>query len=521
MSDNEDGRPPANKWKVLISVVFGIFMAILDTTIVNVAFPTLRREFGADISSAQWIVSLYVLALGVSTPLAGYLGDRFGIKRIYLLGLGLFAGGSLLSGLAPSLFFLIAARALQGIGAGIALPLGTAQLYLAFPPEERGTAFGLFGVALLVAPALGPILGGILVDQGLWRWVFFVNIPVGIVGIWIGSRWLQEQRKEKRPRLDVWGLVTSVIGFGGLLYAASLAANTGWGGTNVLIGFAVGGAGLIAFVLIELFVAPDPLLDFGLFGHRVFLVATLVGWVTVLSLFGAEFMLPIYLQSLRGQSALQTGWLLLPLAVTAGIATPLAGRLYDKIGPRALVAFGFGVLVINAWQLSELNATTTMGWIVFLMVLRGLALGTTVQTTFTTALGSVHQQRVARGSSLINSTRFVVQSVGVAILATVLSSPVARPVAAYAGQVQETGTPANPTPLCQAGADRNATVATFAAADSITKERIACGQRLTGFENAYRLTLYMAILALVIGVFLPGWPFGWSGRTGLEPREAG
>src|SRR6266487_2956003 len=160
----------ASKWKVLLSVVFGLFMVFLDTTGVNVAFPTLRREFDASLAESQWVLSVYVMALGISTPVAGYLADRFGIKRVYLSGLALFVVGSILCGVAPSLGLLIAARTLQGLGGGIALPLGAPQLFRAFPPEEQGAALGFFGIAVAVAPALGLILGGWLVDQSLWRW---------------------------------------------------------------------------------------------------------------------------------------------------------------------------------------------------------------------------------------------------------------------------------------------------------------------------------------------------------------
>ncbi len=182
------------KWRILITVMFGLFMIILDSTIVNIAFPTLRAEYGASLADAQWVISIYVLALGITTPVAGFLADRFHIKRMYLLGLGIFAFGSLLCGFAPSLPLLIAARALQGFGGGIAQPLGPAQLYRAFPPKEQGTAFGILGIALVVAPALGPILGGWLVDLNIWRAIFFVNVPIGILGVI-----LNPQRLPTRP----------------------------------------------------------------------------------------------------------------------------------------------------------------------------------------------------------------------------------------------------------------------------------------------------------------------------------
>src|SRR5512141_893774 len=241
-STGKKPRGLERKWKVLISVMFGIFMIILDSTIVNIAFPTLRREFNTSLSQAQWVISIYVLSLGVTTPVSGFLADRFGIKRMYLLGLALFVISSFLCGLAPSLGWLIAARALQGFGGGISQPLGPAQLYRAFPPEEQGTALGIFGIALVFAPALGPILGGYLVDLNLWRAIFFVNVPIGIIaGIW-GSRSLLDYRTGHRPLFDPPGLFTAVLGFGAVLYAASVAEVNGWTGTITV--------GLLAFGMV-------------------------------------------------------------------------------------------------------------------------------------------------------------------------------------------------------------------------------------------------------------------------------
>src|SRR5215217_5104724 len=243
------------KWKILISVMFGIFMIILDATVINVAFPTLRREFGASLADAQWVLSIYVLSLGVTTPVSGYLADRFGIKRMYLLGLAIFVFGSFLCGLAPSLGWLIAARALQGFGGGISQPLGPAQLYRAFPPQEQGTALGYFGIALVFAPALGPILGGWLVDLNLWRLIFFINIPIGILGLILGSRFLLDYQVQRKPSFDPLGLITAIIGFGCVLYAASIAEANGWTGGTTLLFFGIGIAALIIHTIIELFVA--------------------------------------------------------------------------------------------------------------------------------------------------------------------------------------------------------------------------------------------------------------------------
>ncbi len=514
------------KYRILISVIFGLFMVILDTTVVNVAFQTLRAEFGASLNDSQWIISIYVLSLGISTPLSAFLGNRYNMKRVYLAGLSIFIVGSILSGISPSLGFMIAARALQGFGGGIALPLGTAILFRSFPAKEQGAALGIFGLAALVAPALGPILGGYLVDQNLWRFIFFINPPIGLIGIILGSFFLPDLPGDHRPTMDWLGLLTEIIGFGSVLYAASVAANFGWSAPGVVTWFLIGAAGLVAFAVVELFVAKEALLDLHLFRKPTFLSASVLGYVSVIALFGAEFLLPIYLQFVRGQTAFNTGLILVPMAVTGGIATILAGRLYDRLGPRPLLAFGFGILIINTWQLSQIRGDTSIGWILFLLALRGVAFGATIQTTFVTALSSVPLPAIAHGSSLVNATRQVVQAVGVAILATVLVSTLSPQI--YALQQQFLNSPPQvgvaPLAICQP----NTTTPVAANLKSTDPPSPpippqvapllaeACRENIAGFELSYRITFFAAILAFLIGLLLPGWPFKWAGRRAAD-----
>ena len=513
------------KYRILISVIFGLFMVILDTTVVNVAFQTLRAEFGASLNDSQWIISIYVLSLGISTPLSAFLANRYGMKRIYLTGLSIFIVGSFLSGISPTLGFMIAARAIQGFGGGIALPLASAIIFRSFPAKEQGAALGIFGLAALVAPALGPILGGYLVDQNLWRFIFFINPPIGIIGIILGSFFLPDFLGDHWPKMDWLGLITEIIGFGSVLYAASVAANFGWSAPGVITWFIIGAAGLIAFALIELFVAKEPLLDLHLFRKPTFLSANLLGYVSVIALFGAEFLLPIYLQFLRGQTAFDTGLILLPMAVTGGVATILAGRLYDRLGPRPLLAFGFGILIINTWQLSQLKADTPVTWILVILALRGLAFGATIQTTFITALSAVPLRTIAVGSSLTNATRQVFQAVGVAILATVLVSTLSPQISA----LQQKFLNAPPLPgvaplaICQPIASPlvAANIKPGDPAAPIPAQMApllaqACRENISGFELSYRITFFAAILAFLIGLLLPGWPFKWAGRRAAD-----
>jgi EmrB/QacA subfamily drug resistance transporter len=527
-----------SKWKVLISVMFGIFMIILDSTVVNIAFPTLRREFGATLADAQWVLSIYVLSLGVTTPVSGYLADRFGIKRVYLLGLSLFVFGSLLCGLAPSLGWLIVARAIQGFGGGIAQPLGPAQLYRAFPPKEQGTALGYFGIALVFAPALGPILGGWLVDANLWRLIFFINIPIGIVGVFLGSRFLLDYQVERKPKFDPLGLITAAIGFGSVLYAASIAETNGWTGPATLTWLGVGVMALVAHAIIELYIVKEPMTTLRLFTNPIFLNAALVGYVATVALFGAEFLMPIYLQAFRGRTALEAGFILLAVAATSGIMTPLAGRLYDKFGPRMNLIVGFSILCINTWQLSKIEGDTPISFVVFLLALRGLAVGLTLQTSFVAALSSVPLNQLPRGSSLLNSTRFVVQAVSVAALATIFASAVPAEVRAQQDKMQEAQAVSSArfgvceTPGVKAeenlppGVDvslaslPSAQVA-VAKTKILSSLEVACASSIKGFENSYRLTFFAAIGALIVGAFLPGWPGKWGGRGSMQAPTPG
>jgi DHA2 family multidrug resistance protein len=526
------------KWRILITVMFGLFMIILDSTIVNIAFPTLRSEFGATLADSQWVISIYVLALGVTTPVSGFLADRFHIKRMYLTGLGIFAFGSLLCGIAPSLPLLIAARALQGFGGGIAQPLGPAQLYRAFPPKEQGTAFGILGIALVVAPALGPILGGWLVDINLWRAIFFVNVPIGIIAVLWGRSSLPDYRTGRRPLFDPLGLLTAIFGFGAVLYAASIAEVDGWTGLTTLGILAAGFVILIVHALIELRVAKEPLMTLRLFQNRVFLNASLVGYVATVALFGAEFLMPLYLQSFRGRTALEAGVILLGVAATSAFATPLAGRLYDRIGPRSIMVTGFIILSINTWQLALLQATTPIWYIVFLLALRGLAVGLTLQTSYVTAMSSIPLDNLPRGASLLNSTRFVVQAVSVAALATILVSYISPQVKAQQQQLEQRPATASvrfgvcETPGVPAASNlppgtqtRLASMAPQAAAAAKVKIlgdlKQACDQTMQGFEAAYKITFFASIGALILAAFLPGWPGKWSGRESTPAHSTG
>jgi DHA2 family multidrug resistance protein len=470
------------KWQVLMVVIFGSFMVILDSTIVNVTIPTFEKVFNTDVNGIQWILTGYLLALGIITPVAGYLADNFGIKKVYLLSLGFFVIGSALCGLSdvirdssghPYIGTLIFFRVLQGIGGGATVPLANAQLFAAFPPEQRGLANGVFGVPLLVAPALGPTLGGYIAQYLHWSLIFYINVPIGIIGILMGLWLLKPSEIRKSRRFDTLGFGSAAIGLGLLLYALSEAGNSSWTDPVVLVCFGVAAVFLAFFAYNELR-RDDAIVDLRLFKNGIFTLGCMVNWATVIALFGSAFLLPLYLQNVRGQSPFEAGLMLLPQAVTAALAVPFTGRLFDKFGPRPLVVTGLIVLTVTSFFFTRFTATTDLFMIEVVMALRGFALGCTVQPSVTTAISVMQRQAIPRGSSLINASRQVIQALGIAVLSTVFTTQVAG--------VRGQGQP-NPTVVSQAF--------------------------IAGFNNAFSVVLAVALAGVVVSFFTPGWPGQW------------
>ena len=415
----------AYKWIVAIVVVFGLFMSILDTTIVNIAIPRLQTAFGADLHSVQWVITGYTLAQGVAIPLTGYFSNRFGLKRFYIIALTAFTIGSLLCGLAWSLPVLILFRVLQGFGGSFLLPMTITLLYREFPPQERGVATGFLGIPILLAPALGPSLGGYIVTYGSWQLIFFINVPIGILAVILSTILLREFRPEGRERFDFAGFVFVSAGLASMLYALSSASTDGWGSTTVL-GFLIAGfLALIIFVIIELSIirrGGQPLLDLTVFASASFTSANLANICITFALFGGLFVIPIYLQNLRGLSAYQTGLLLIPQALGSMVSSLVGGRLVDRLGVRAVVIPGLLIAAFSFWELSFLSLYTPYSWFQVLLVLRGLGIGLVAQPLIVAALSEIPPRQLSQASAINSVVRSVASSLAVAILATIIQT---------------------------------------------------------------------------------------------------
>ncbi len=495
------------KWIVAMVVIIGVFMAILDSTIVNIAIPRLQSVFGADLHSVQWVLTAYILAQGVATPAAAFLANRLGIKRFYIMSLAAFTLGSALCGLAWNLPLLITFRVLQAVGGAALFPLSLALIFREFPPQERGTALGLFGVPALLAPALGPTLGGYLVTYADWPIIFYVNVPIGIAAVILASIFLRELRDETRQSFDAVGFIFSTIGLACVLYGLSSASTDGWGSTTVVSSLIVGSLALVIFVVVELVIINSggyPLLDLRIFTNASFTISTIANVFVVFALFGGLFLLPIYLQILRGQSAFQAGLLLLPQALASMVSVVVGGRLVDRFGVRVVVIPGLLILAVASWQLSFITADSPYWWLQIMIILRGLALGLVGQPLILSALSEIRPQKLTQASSLSTVVRAVSSSLGVAVLATLVQVQTKIHYSHLAEQVTASSPLGQLLPRLEAFfVARGAYVtAAHAAAIQLLAQLVQEQGYVLAIQDAFRITLIFVAITVIVTLFI-------------------
>lgn len=420
------GRSLPYKYIVAIVYVTALFLDILDTTIVNVAIPTLGREFHSN--NAEWIVLGYTLSLAVWIPTSGWLGDKIGTKKTFMFALVAFTLGSLACAAAQSMEQLIAFRVLQGIGGGMLTPVGVAMLFRAFPPAERAKASTFIMIPTLAAPALGPILGGLLVTHADWRWIFIINLPVGLCGIWIGFHHLREHKEPTAGGFDLPGFVLSGAALALVVYALSEGPRGGWTSAQVLVTGIVGVVCAVAMVRVELR-TERPLLDLRLLSNRIFRQCNLMSLFSTMGFLGLLFVMPLYLQLLRGQDALHSGLTTFPQAFGVMISSQVAGRLYAKVGPRRLMGWGLLAASLVIAMFTAIDLHTSLWLIRSMMFLRGLCMGFAFVPMQAASYATIRPQDNGRASSIFSTQRQVGISVGVAILASILASymPLAVP----------------------------------------------------------------------------------------------
>lgn len=430
MSHGAASRPPTNKWLVTVSITFGTLMGAIDASIVNVALPHIRGAVGATVQEITWISTGYAVAMVLVMPLTAFLGRMFGQKRVYMSCLALFLVGSALCGMARSLTSLVLYRALQGFGAGALQPTEQAILRQTFSAKEQGMAMALFGMAVMLGPAIGPTLGGYIVDHYSWPWIFYINLPIGVLGLLMVATFVHEDEEirqanhalaeAQRRNVDWWGIGLLTVGLATLQYFLEEGARLDWfDDAAITLCFGVAIFSLVAFVMREL-TAPVPAVNLGLFKDPVFLSGTLIGALMFAMLMANMFLLPIFMQELLGFTATQSGMALMPRVAIMMVATPIVGRLYNFVSARILVGIGVLFFFAGAYDMSHFSLSITSAGIVRAIVIQGLGFAFLFVPLTTTALANIPRHKLADATGLNSLLRQIGGSIGLAVFVTLL-----------------------------------------------------------------------------------------------------
>ncbi len=408
--------------KVAVGAVFvsAMFMNIMDITIVNVALPTIGRDFGIAPTAVDGIVIAYLVSLAVFIPASGWLGDRFGGKRVLMTAIVVFTLGSVLCGLAQNLSELIFFRVVQGAGGGMLAPVGMAMLFRVFPPSERVRAASILTLGTTLAPAIGPVLGGLLVTDLSWRWVFFVNLPIGIAAVIFGALCLERSAPQKTGPFDVPGFILGGAGLGLVMYGVSEGPLKGWASTAVIAACVTGVTLLVALVIVELRTS-HPMVDLRLLAGRLFRSSTGVIFLMSAAFLGTLYLIPLYFQDARGLSALQSGLSTFPEAFGVMIGAQIASRLiYPRLGPRRHITGGLFGMAGTMLLLTQITLTTSLWLMRALMFLLGMIVAQVFVPGQAASFAMISPADTGRASTLFNTSRQVGSAVGVAVLSTVL-----------------------------------------------------------------------------------------------------
>lgn len=423
MNTSGQGKGGSYKWLILGNVMIGTFMAVLDTTIVNTGLPVIMGTLGASINTAEWVLTGYMLAIASVLPAAAWLADRFGYKRIYFLSLLLFTFGSFMCGNSGTIEELIFWRVIEGAGCGAIMPLGMAIVSNTFPPEQRGVALGFWTIAAAASVSFGPYIGGYLVDNLNWNYIFFVNVPVGAFALFITAVLQKEYKAPTAPPFDLPGFITSGIFLPAFMYGLSevnSATNTqGWNSPVVLGSMWISAVTFILFIYFELTVK-HPLINLRVFKDRNFSLSNLMIFAFGVGMFGSTFLIPLYLQNNLGYSALQAGAFFIPVGIIQGICSPVAGILGQKINPKILIISGLILMAVSFYLNFYLSFLTEKWYLMMSLCIRGVGMGLMFTPLLTLSLANVKTEMMAQASSITNIIRQIGGSFGVAIFSHIL-----------------------------------------------------------------------------------------------------
>ncbi len=401
---------------VVVAVLLGTFTMILNNSMLNPAVPKLMEVFQSDAVSTGWVITIFMVTMGMTVPITGYLGDRFGKKKLYIIGLTIFVIGSVLGSFSWNLSSLIFFRGLQGMGGGIMMPLSMALIFEAFPRNERGMATGVWGIAAMMAPTIGPTVGGILLETTSWHYLFWCNVPIGLLGLWFAVRYLPDTSPNRSVTFDRYGFVTVTAGVGMILLALGRMSELAHllMPINILL-ILLGLSLLIVFVQIEKRVS-QPLLDLSLFRIPAYSYSVVIASITSISLFAGIFLIPLLIQQVYGLSAIMTGLIFLPSALLTGLFMTVGGRILDRKGAGGVVTSGLIILSVSTVALGFLTLETSLIFIFVMMAIRGIGAGLSTMPATTTGMNAIPDPLISRGSALNNVLRQMSSALGIVFI---------------------------------------------------------------------------------------------------------
>ncbi|HDP2157375.1 TPA: DHA2 family efflux MFS transporter permease subunit [Staphylococcus aureus] len=485
-----------SRGKILAALLFGMFIAILNQTLLNVALPKINTEFNISASTGQWLMTGFMLVNGILIPITAYLFNKYSYRKLFLVALVLFTIGSLICAISMNFPIMMVGRVLQAIGAGVLMPLGSIVIITIYPPEKRGAAMGTMGIAMILAPAIGPTLSGYIVQNYHWNVMFYGMFIIGIIAILVGFVWFKLYQYTTNPKADIPGIIFSTIGFGALLYGFSEAGNKGWGSVEIETMFAIGIIFIILFVIRELRMKA-PMLNLEVLKFPTFTLTTIINMVVMLSLYGGMILLPIYLQNLRGFSALDSGLLLLPGSLIMGLLGPFAGKLLDTIGLKPLAIFGIAVMTYATWELTKLDMDTPYMTIMGIYVLRSFGMAFIMMPMVTAAINALPGRLASHGNAFLNTMRQLAGSIGTAILVTVMTTQTTQHLSAFGEELDKTN------PVVQ---DHMRELASqYGGQEGAMKVLLQFVNKLAtveGINDAFIVATIFSIIALILCLFL-------------------
>lgn len=410
-----------NRNTIVALLLAGAFISILNQTTMITAIPPIMKEMHVSANTAQWLTTVFMLVNGVMIPITAFLIERFSTRQLFISAMSIFAFGTLVAGIAPNFSFLLVGRVIQSAGAGIMMPLMQTVFLFIFPFHKRGAAMGLVGLVIQFAPAIGPVLSGWLISAYSWRVMFFVILPIALLLIAIGTRTMKNVTELTRPKVDILSIILSSFGFGGLLYGFTSAGNFGWGHSITISTLGIGVIALVLFIVRQLRLA-HPMLEFRVFKYPIFTLATGIGMLAFVGLIGIETLIPLYMQNMRGFTAMESGLAILPGALVMGLMSPITGRIFDKIGAKWLAITGLIIMTLTTIPFVILTTSTSFAYLTIYYAIRMFGLSMVMMPVTTAGLNQLPKRLIAHGTAMNNTMRQVSASIGTAILVTVMTT---------------------------------------------------------------------------------------------------